>query len=394
MEFSDERDNVAHSQMISQMVSDNGGASWSAPTPVVASSVQPDRPGMANVVQVGPHGGFVMSYEVCGQPNCAAHLKFSSDGLHWGNAADLGSWIETTDGYYLGNSPNITWVPNGTPQGELVMAAQQIFDAVNSQPAPIDYRAVFINTDGGRGSWNWAPSPWQVSNASSSCNADYSPDLLPIGSDGQILYTAPTSVSGSSSCGEGTGSADLGVLPYQSEFNSGSEAGWEMFGGKWSVNGGVLSETGGGTGGNKALTGSSGWTDYQLSAQVEATSAGSVDGVAVRVSDPSTGADSYQGYLVFFDSGSGNLVIAREDYAYEPLATVAVPGGISVNKWYQVDVRVVGSRISATLAPAGGAQIAQVAVTDPYNSFPHGMIALRDFNGTASWQDITVAQLR
>jgi hypothetical protein len=393
MDFSDERDNSAHSQMISQMVSDNGGASWSAPVPVVASSVQADRPGMANVVQVGPGGGYVMSYEVCGQPNCAAHLKFSRDGLHWGTASDLGSWIETPDGYYLGNSPNITWVPNGTPHGELVMAAQQIFDAVNSQPAPIDYRAVFTNTDAGHGTWNWAPGPWQVSNSVSSCNADYSPDLLPIGSDGQILYTAPTSVPGASACGEGTGSADLGVLPYQSEFSSAGEAGWDMFGGTWSVNGGVLSETGGGTAGNKALTGSSGWTDYQLSAQVQANSAGSVDGVAVRVSDPSTGADSYQGYLVFFDTSAGSFVIAREDYAYEPLASVSVPGGVSANTWYQFTVRVVGSRISAALAPAGGAQVAQVAVTDPYNSFPHGMVALRDFNGTASWQDIAVTQL-
>jgi hypothetical protein len=393
MDFSDERDSTAHSQMISQMVSGDGGVAWSAPTPVVASSVQADRPGMANVVQVGPRGGYVMSYEVCGQPNCAAHLKFSSDGLHWGDAADLGSWLETPDGYYLGNSPNITWVPDGTAQGELVVAAQQIFDAVNSQPAPIDYRAVFINKDGGHGTWYWAPSPWRVSNTSSSCNADYSPDLLPVGSDGLIRYTAPTSVSGSSACGEGTGTADIGVLPYQSDFSSNGQAGWDMFGGNWSVSGGVLAETSGGTGGNKAVTGSSAWTDYQLGAQVEATSAGSVDGVAVRVSDPSTGTDSYQGYLVFFDTSSGDLVIAREDYAYEPLATVAVPGGVAANKWYQVTVQVVGSKISATLAPAGGSQVAKVAVTDPYNSFPHGMIALRDFSGTASWQDIAVTSL-
>jgi len=393
MDFSDERDNAAHSQLIAQMVSGNGGASWSSSAPVVASAVQADRPGMATVTRVGPHGGYVMSYEDCGQPNCAVHLKFSADGLHWGDPADVGTAVRTTDGYYLGHSPYITWVPNGSRQGELVLAAQQIYDTVSNQPAPISYRGVFVSTDGGRGDWNWAPAPWQVSTASSACNANYSPDLLPAGPDGMIRYTAPTSVPGSSACGEGTGVADVGVLPDKSDFAGNGQDGWAMFGGTWSTSGGVLNETSGGTGGNKAVTGSTAWRDYQLSAQVKATSAGSVDGVAVRVSDPSTGADSYRGYLVFFDSHAGDFVIAREDYAYEPLATVPVPGGVAAGTWYQITVQVTGGHISATLAPAGGGTATHVAVTDPYNSFPTGAVALRDFAGTASWQDVAVTAL-
>jgi 3-keto-disaccharide hydrolase len=393
MDFSDERDNAAHSQMISQMVSDNGGDSWSTSYPVVASAVQADRPGMATVARAGS-GGYVMSYEVCGRPNCEVHLKFSADGLHWGNPANLGGGVQTPDGYYLGHSPFITWVPDGTPQGELVLAAQQIYDVDSNQPAPVSYRAVFVNTNGGVGAWNWAPSPWQVSPASSACNADYSPDLLPVAADGVIRYTAPTSVPGMSPCGEGTAAADIGVLPYRSEFGTSGQDGWDMFGGTWVSRGGVLSETSGGSSGNKAVTGSSGWRDYQLSAQVKATSAGSVDGVAVRVSDPSVGADAYRGYLVFFDTHAGDFVIAREDYAYEPLATVTVPGGVAVGSWYQVKVQAVGNHLSATLAVAGGGEVARVAVADPYNSFPEGMIALRDFAGTASWRAVAVTALR
>jgi hypothetical protein len=183
------------------------------------------------------------------------------------------------------------------------------------------------------------------------------------------------------------------VLPYRSDFGTSGQDGWDMFGGSWSVSGGVLSETAGGTGGNKAVAGSSGWRDYQLSAQVEATSAGSVDGVAVRVSDPSTGTDSYRGYLAFFDTHSGDFVIAREDYAYEPLASVPVPAGVAANAWYQITVQAVGSHLSATLARADGSEVAHVAVTDPYNSFPEGMIALRDFAGTASWRDVAITAL-
>ncbi len=393
MDFSDERDNTAHSQLIAQMVSSNGGASWSASSPVVAASVQADRPGMATVTRVGSSGDYVMSYEVCNLANCEIHLKFSTDGLHWGNAADIGSRVQTPEGYYPGHSPFITWVPNGTRDGELVLAAQQVYDATTNVPAPTDYGAVFVNTNGGTGAWNWAPSPWQPSTSSSACNANYSPDLLPVGTDGMIRYTAPTSVPGASACGEASAVADLGVLPYQSDFAANGQNGWDMFDGTWSVSGGVLSETAGGTNGNKAVTGSSGWRNYQLAAEIEATSAGSVDGVAVRVSDPSDGTDSYDGYLVFFDTNAGDFVIAREDYSYAPLATVTVPSGVATNTWYRITVRVSGNHLSATLATAAGARVAQVATTDPYNSFPEGMIALRDFDGTASWRDVTVTAL-
>lgn len=208
-----------------------------------------------------------------------------------------------------------------------------------------------------------------------------------------IRYTAPTSGPGASACGEASAVADLGVLPYQSDFAANGQNGWDMFDGTWSVSGGVLSETAGGTNGNKAVTGSSGWRNYQLAAEIEATSAGSVDGVAVRVSDPSDGTDSYDGYLVFFDTHAGDFVIAREDYSYAPLATVTVPSGVATNTWYRITVRVSGNHLSATLATAAGAQVAQVATTDPYNSFPEGMIALRDFDGTASWRDVTVTAL-
>ena len=212
MDFSDERDNTAHSQLIAQMVSGNGGATWSASQPVVASSVQADRPGMATVARIGS-GGYVMSYEVCGRPNCEIHLKFSSDGLHWGDPADLGTRVQTPDGLYPGHSPYITWVPDGTPAGELELAAQQVYDTNSNQPAPVTYRALFVNTHGGTGAWDWATSPWQVSAASSACNADYSPNLLPAGPGGLIRYTAPTSVPGQSACGEGTAVADPAPLP-------------------------------------------------------------------------------------------------------------------------------------------------------------------------------------
>ncbi|HEX4207594.1 MAG TPA: sialidase family protein [Ktedonobacteraceae bacterium] len=393
MEFSDERDSPAHSQMLSQMVSNDGGKTWGSVTHIVASAVAADRPGMTTVARIGNYASYVMSYEVCGRANCAVHLKFSRDGKNWGNPTDLGSRVETNDGYYLGHSPFITWVPNGSPQGELILAAQRVYDVVDNQPAAGDYQSVFVNTHGGTGSWSWSPAPWQVSTTSSSCNANYSPDLLPVGPGGMVRYTAPTSVPGQTACGEATAVSDIGVLPYHSTFSTTGQAGWIMYGGSWSVNGNTLQETSGGNGGNKAVTGSTAWRNYQMDALVNGTSAGSVPGVAVRVSQPASGADSYRGYLVFYDTHVGTFTIAREDYAYEPLASATVPGGIHSNAWYRITVRVTGNQLQATLAPKGSKPAASLSFKDPYNSFPTGMVALRDFAGTASWQNITVSAL-
>jgi hypothetical protein len=305
----------------------------------------------------------------------------------------MGSRVETSDGYYLGHSPFITWVPNGSSQGELILASQRVYDVVDNQPAAGDYQSVFVNTNGGTSSWSWSSAPLQISAASSSCNANYSPDLLPVGPDGMVRYTAPTSVPGQAACGEATAVSDIGVLPYHSTFSTTEQAGWITYGGSWSVNGDTLQETSGGDGGNKAVTGSTAWIDYQMSALVNGTSVGSVPGVAVRVSQPANGADSYRGYLVFYDTRLGTFTIAREDYAYEPLASTTVPGGIHSNAWYRITVRVAGNQLQATLAPQGGQPVTNLSFTDPYNSFPTGMVALRDFAGTASWQDVTVNSL-
>jgi hypothetical protein len=148
------RDAPTHSQMLSQMLSNDGGKTWGPVTHVVVSAIATNRPGMATVARIGDHGPYVMSYEVCGPANCSEHLKFSVGGELWGNPADMRTRVETSDGYYLGHSPFITWVPNGSSQGELILAAQRVYNVADNQPAAGDYRSVFVNTNGGTRSWS------------------------------------------------------------------------------------------------------------------------------------------------------------------------------------------------------------------------------------------------
>lgn len=387
MYFSDERDSPAHSQLLAHVTSTDGGDHWGSVVRDVASSVAADRPGMVTVTRMGDSGRFVMSYEVCGRPNCEVRYKFSDDGDSW-NATDLGQRATTSDGRYLGSSPYLVWDP--AIRG-LVLAAHGVFSTVGNQATGENLRAVLVNTNGGQGDWSWAPAPWHVSNASGDCNANYSPALL-VQADGQVRYTAPTSVGSSGPCGESTGAAPIGVLPYASAFGTAGDAGWADYGGCWSVDGDAYQTSCGGDVGAKALTGSTGWTDYTVAADVRITSGAGNAGVLARVGDPAVGPDSHDGYTAFYDLGGGTLTIARQQYAYEPLASVPVPGGLVQGTWYRVALTVRGSTLTATLRPPTGAATT-LTVADPYQSFPAGMAGVRVSAGTAAYRNVTVTRV-
>jgi hypothetical protein len=380
--FSDERDFAQHSQQLDEIVSTDGADTWGAATPVVASAITADRPGMATVTRMGPHGKYVMSYEVCGRANCEVRIKFSPDGTNWGSPSDIGQRVVTTDNRYLGHSPFITWLP---AQHALALAGQSVYSTVDNQPTGETYRSVFLNTDGGRGAWSWAPAPWRVSNASSACNANYSPDLLAT-AGGALRYTAPTSTGSTGPCAENTGATTIGALPFHDQFGTAGDAGWDNYGGSWQVAGSTYSASG--DDGPTAFTGSTGWGDYTVTADVEATSTTGEVGLLARASNPAVGADSHQGYLAFFDVAAKTLTIARQDYAYEPLTSVPVT--VAPNTWYRLSLTVRGEALTATLRPAAGGAASTVSTTDPYDSFPTGMAGLRVHGGTAAFRNVTI----
>lgn len=399
MYFADERSAPEHSQMIVHVSSDDGGASWGPVTRDVASSVAGERPGMPTVARIGDNGDYVLAYEICGRAHCNVHVKKSRDGARWGPVDDLGSQVITADGRYPGHSPFITWIPTGGGDGQLVLAGQRVFSAVGNDTAPEDYRAVFVS-DGRHldRPWDWAPAPWTASNASAGCNANYSPHLMPTGDPGLVRLTAPTSVSSSGPCGEATGVASVGTLPFTSAFDIRGQAGWISFGGRWTVDGDSLLQQDP-TGFPKALTGSTGWTDYTISSEIK-LGADTIDaGLLARVSDPDEGADSHNGYYVGLDPEHDRLVIARQGYAYLELASTPVAGGIGRDDWHRLRLQVTntraGTRLRAELAPANTTDAAlTLTALDTYTSYPAGMVGLRTHEGEAAFRSVVVEQTR
>jgi len=389
--FSDERQSGTYSQKLAHIVSTDGGVTWSAnpdgstrvaPGEVndVASGTQSDRPGMVTIAVTGS-GLYVMSYEVCGPTyNCVARYKTSTTGDSWGSgASDLGTTAQTSDGRVLYHSPYVAWSPAGGPNGELLMSGANESAGENQQ-------VIFVNTNNGSGAWSWTPAPLNATGGAANCSVSYSPDLLVSPSGQSVRYTAPNAI-GSSGCEEATAQGNAGVLPYSSTFGT-DDSGWIDYDGCWSTSGGVYSETCGGTTGNKAIAGSTGWGDYTVQGDVEVNS-GTEAGLLVRASNPSNGADALNGYYAGINT-SGNINFGRENGSWTALHSATIPGGLSTNTWYHLTVQAVGCTFTVSGDPVGStATPVSFTYTDTGCTFTSGAIGVRDYASTGSWRNIT-----
>lgn len=344
--FSDERDAENHSQMLVHVVSDDGGDTWGEVVRDAASADQLDRPGMPWVALMG-NGEYIMSYEVCGRTGWPVFTKTSKDGVTW-DAGDVGTPV-TSDGVYPGSSPYIIW-DESTKQ--LVLGSKSVWKQSDDSFAPQHQRAVFINKNYGSGEWSWATPPWKVSNASEACNSNYSPHLLPRG-DGVVRYTSPTSWGSTGLCSEKTRAAPIGVLPYQANFSSDGQLGWINFGGEWYVSDDVYVAAVTANSEAKAVIGSTGWTDYKISADVMTSGSDGVVGLIARVTSPDTGAHAFNEYTAAINTYTGNLTVSRQEHDFTVLESAAVDGGVQGEKWYHLSFAVKDSGLTATLSADG-----------------------------------------
>ena len=157
MYYSDERWGPTYNQVLAERVSTDGGQTWGPEQLVVAVPDGVQRPGMA-VTQKLPSGQYVMSYEWVNNhyPN-PARIRFSSDGINWGDPTDYGIAVQASNGSFVGSTPYLLWLPSGGPQGTLAVCGRSVGDSPNTD------REMFVNYNMGAGPWFARPSPvqWQ-----------------------------------------------------------------------------------------------------------------------------------------------------------------------------------------------------------------------------------------
>jgi hypothetical protein len=172
-------------QLLAHKVSGDGGRSWGAEHVDVAIPGGVERPGMA-VVDRLPNGRYVMSYEdIDGPQNGHVYLKFSRDGLDWGDPADRGTPVQTQAGAWPAASPIVKWLPVGGHDGTIAVLAERA--GGGGDPGG---RAIYWNNDLGRGPWWEAPAP--VQKLTGNIHAGWTQALL-LQHDGTLLHLTSSS---------------------------------------------------------------------------------------------------------------------------------------------------------------------------------------------------------
>lgn len=188
------------------------------------------------------------------------------------------------------------------------------------------------------------------------------------------------------------GTTSTATAPYLAPFAGGSSSGWTNYGGTWATT--TSTETYGNTtggAGEKSVVGSTSWTNYSLSGDVQlnASTGGSPNaGLLVRVTNPSVGVDALNGYYAGVTPTS--IVLGREQSGWTALASATLPVSLPVGAWYHLTVESVGCVITVTGVPSAGGSQVSMTYNDSGCTFTSGAIGVRTYNTTATWRDITV----
>ena len=100
-----------YNQLLCHKASKDDGKMWGREVYDVAFPGGVERPGMAIVTRL-PDRRYVMTYEaVEGPAPNQVYMKYSRDGLDWGDPAGRGTPIQTEAGEYPANCPVVSWFP-------------------------------------------------------------------------------------------------------------------------------------------------------------------------------------------------------------------------------------------------------------------------------------------
>lgn len=172
-------------QILAHKLSTDGGKTWGKEVMDVAIPGGVERPGMAVVARL-PDGRYVMNYEdIDGPNNGQVHVKFSADGMNFGDPADHGTPVQTEGGAWPAACPVVGWYPVGGPQGVIIVSSERA--GGNGDAAG---RSFYWNNHGGRGPWWEVPAP--VQKVTGNIHAGWTQALL-LQKDGSFLHITSSS---------------------------------------------------------------------------------------------------------------------------------------------------------------------------------------------------------
>lgn len=174
---SEEHKGAGYNQLIAHRISTDGGATWGNEVIDIGMADNIQRPGMPTVSKL-PNGEYVMVYEICGPTyNCDAYIRTSFDGVNWGTKTNIGTRIESVSGNHFSHAPTVTWIDNGTANGELVVAGQVLRSSSNVN-ATDNGKKYMVNSTNGVGLWAERSAPLFTSSDGTNPCTNYSTQFL------------------------------------------------------------------------------------------------------------------------------------------------------------------------------------------------------------------------
>jgi len=176
-----------YNQLLAHKVSDDGGRHWGQEVRDVAIPGGVQRPGMAIVTRL-PDKRYAMTYEnIDGPDNGQVFIKFSRDGLDWGDPQRHGEPVMTLSGFWPAACPVVRWFPLGGPEGVIVISAERAGGGGDEGG-----RTLYWNNASGRGPWWEVRAP--VQKLTGNIHAGWTQALL-LRDDGSLLHVTSSSVA-------------------------------------------------------------------------------------------------------------------------------------------------------------------------------------------------------
>ncbi|MFK2893516.1 exo-alpha-sialidase [Dyella flagellata] len=182
---SEQHKDQGFNQILAHKLSRDGGKTWGAEAMDVGVPGGVERPGMAVVTRL-PDRRYVMNFEdIDGPENGKIHLKFSADGLDFGDPANRGIPVQTEGSAWPAACPVVSWFPVGGAQGVIVVSGERA--GGNGDAAG---RSLYWNNNGGKGPWWEVPAP--VQKITGNIHAGWTQALL-LQQDGKFLHITSSS---------------------------------------------------------------------------------------------------------------------------------------------------------------------------------------------------------
>ncbi|MED5019178.1 hypothetical protein P9847_17855 [Paenibacillus chibensis] len=337
-------ENPSYSQLISEKISTNGGASWGNEIYVAWDPANAGaRPGMPVWTKM-TNGQYIVAFEVCGTQNCEIFTKKSTDGKTW--ASGIGTKVSTAQH----GGPYILSLGDG----RLVLSSNSNVLSLSN-----DYGTTWYNNDVPAFGNSW----W-----------------------GALYQTGPNEIAMVNSVERSVGGHNVQVRfgtltgSYTNDFAA-NDNGWVRYGGTWSVSGGTYNVNS--VNADKSvLTPYPSKMNYTLEGDIKLNNAGQ-GSLIFNVTNPSTGADQQSGYGAGIDS-AGLVWLGRFNNGWTQLQSVNT--AIATNTWYHMKVVVSNGNMKVYVGDMATPKIS-------YNDavYTGGTIGVRGgFNNSVSFDNITL----